>query len=91
MIELPKSVQLSHDLMYCKQRVAEKVPEPDRSFVLASLGACEAELSTMQRLEHNNTGLIEQIRKLHEFIDLMERQLALLQETLKVLEGKRHE
>ena len=91
MIELPKSVQLSRDLMYCKQRVAEKVPEPDRSFVLTALEACEAELSTMQKLERDSTGLIDQIRKLHEFIDLMERQLALLQKTLEILEGKHHE
>lgn len=44
----------------------------------------------MRQQEHNNKALLEQLGQRDRFVDLMERQLALLQKTLEI-EEKYHE
>lgn len=90
MIELPKALQLQSTLVCCRQYIAAKMPEPERTFVLATLEEVEAELGTMQQQERNNKALLEQLERRDKFVDLMERQLALLQKTLEI-EEKYHE
>ena len=90
MIELPKLIHLQAALVRCRQYVADKMPEPERTFVLTVLEEVEAELGTMQQQERNNKALLEQLGQRDRFVDLMERQLALLQKTLEI-EEKCHE
>ena len=90
MTEPPKTIELQSSLVCCQRYVAAKMPEPERTFVLSVLEEFGAELGTMLQRECDNKALLEQLERRDKFVDLMERQLALLQKTLEI-EEKYHE
>lgn len=90
MTELPKTIELQSSLAHCRRCVAAKMPEPERTFVLSVFEDLDAELGAMQQRERDNKALLEQLERRDKFVDLMERQLALLQKTLEI-EEKYHE